>query len=232
MADIGPGALFGPARCGYRLPVAQFRLQGSKVLAVDLTGDAVKAKNGSMVAYDGQMAFKKMTGGGEGLRGMVTRRLTGEQMTVMEVQGHGTCFFADRASEINLVNLRGEKLHVEAGNLLCTDAGLRTGTTFTGLRGGATGNGLFTTTVEGSGQAAIMSDGPAVVLRVSGRYPLSVDPGAYIAHTGDLRQSFQSGINFRTLIGEGSGEAFQIRFEGEGLVYVQPSERNTIGGDL
>lgn len=202
------------------------------MLAVDLTGDAVKAKNGSMVAYDGQMAFKKMSGGGEGLRGMVTRRLTGEQMTVMEVQGQGTCFFADRASEINLVSLRGEKLHVEAGNLLCTDAGLRTGTTFTGLRGATSGNGLFTTTVEGSGQAAIMSDGPAVVLRVSAQYPLSVDPGAYVAHTGDLRQSFQSGVNFRTLIGEGSGEAFQIRFEGEGLVYVQPSERNTIGGDI
>ncbi len=202
------------------------------MLAVDLTGDAVKAKNGSMVAYDGQMAFKKMTGGGEGLRGMVTRRLTGEQMTVMEVQGQGTCFFADRASEINLVHLRGEKLHVEAGNLLCTDAGLRTGTTFTGLRGATSGNGLFTTTVEGSGQAAIMSDGPAVVLRVSAQYPLSVDPGAYVAHTGDLRQSFQSGVNFRTLIGEGSGEAFQIRFEGEGLVYVQPSERNTLGGDV
>ncbi|MFF0743998.1 AIM24 family protein [Streptomyces sp. NPDC004111] len=197
-----------------------------------MSGDAVKAKNGSMVAYDGQIAFKKMTGGGEGVRGMVTRRLTGEQMTVMEAKGHGTCYFADRASEINLVNLTGDKLYVESSNLLCTDAGLRTGTTFTGLRGGATGNGLFTTTVEGTGQAAILSDGQAVVLRVSAQYPLMVDPGAYIAHTGKLRQSFQSGVNFRTFIGEGSGEAFQIRFEGEGLVYVQPSERNTIGGDV
>ncbi|MGW0559562.1 AIM24 family protein [Streptomyces sp. NPDC003016] len=212
--------------------MAQFRLQGSKVLAVDMTGDAVRAKNGSMVAYDGHMAFKKMSGGGEGMRGMVTRRLTGEQMTVMEVKGHGTCYFADRASEINLVSLRGEKLYVESSNLLCTDAGLRTGTSFTGLRGGATGGGLFTTTVEGTGQAAIMSDGPAVVLRVSSSYPLQVDPGAYIAHQGNLRQHFQSGVNFRTLIGEGSGEAFQIRFEGEGLVYVQPSERNTVGGDV
>lgn len=197
-----------------------------------MTGDAVKAKNGSMVAYDGQMAFKKMSGGGEGLRGMVTRRLTGEQMEVMEVRGQGTCWFADRASEINLVRLHGDKLFVEASNLLCTDAGLRTGTTFTGLRGGATGNGLFTTTVEGTGQAAIMSDGPAVVLRVTPQYPLSVDPGAYIAHQGNLQQSFQSGVTFRTFMGEGGGEAFQIRFEGDGLVYVQPSERNTIGGDV
>ncbi|MEU3185517.1 AIM24 family protein [Streptomyces sp. NPDC006923] len=212
--------------------MAQFRLQGSKVLAVDMTGDAVKAKNGSMVAYDGQMAFKKMSGGGEGLRGMVTRRLTGEQMTVMEVTGRGTCYFADRASEINLVSLHGDKLFVEASNLLCADAGLRTGTSFTGLRGGATGNGLFTTTVEGTGQAAIMSDGPAVILRVTPQYPLTVDPGAYVAHQGGLQQHFQSGVNVRTLIGEGSGEAFQIRFEGDGLVYVQPSERNTVGGDV
>lgn len=209
-----------------------FRLQGSKVLAVDLTGDAVKAKNGSMVAYDGQMSFKRLTGGGEGLRGLVTRRLTGEQMTVMEVRGQGTCWFADRASEINLVRLSGDKLYVEASNLLVTESGLRTGTTFTGLRGASQGHGLFTTTVEGHGQAAILSDGPAVVLRVSPQYPLIVDPGAYVAHQGDVRQSFQSGATFRTLIGEGGGEALQIRFEGDGLVYVQPSERNTIAGDV
>jgi uncharacterized protein (AIM24 family) len=212
--------------------VATFRLQGSKVLAVDMAGDAVKAKNGSMVAYDGQMTFKKLSGGGEGIRGMVTRRLTGEQMTLMEVRGQGTCYFADRASEINLVSLYGDKLFVESSNLLATDSGLRTGTHFTGLRGGATGNGLFTTTLEGSGQAAIMSDGPAVVLRVSPQYPLMVDPGAYIAHQGNLQQHFQSGVTFRTLMGEGGGEAFQLRFEGDGLVYVQPSERNTVGGDV
>lgn len=47
------------------------------MLAVSITGDAVKAKNGSMVAYDGQMAFKKMSGGGEGLRGMVTHAAHG-----------------------------------------------------------------------------------------------------------------------------------------------------------
>jgi uncharacterized protein (AIM24 family) len=207
-------------------------LQGSKVLAVDMAGDAVKAKNGSMVAYDGQMSFKKMTGGGEGLRGMVTRRLTGESMEVMEVRGQGTCYFADRASEINLVRLAGEKLYVEASNLLATEATLRTGTTFTGLRGASQGNGLFTTTVEGMGQAAITSDGPAVVLRVSPGTPLQVDPGAYVAHTGNLQQHVQAGIVWRAVIGESGGESFQIRFEGDGLVYVQPSERNTIGGQV
>ncbi|MDX6353551.1 MAG: hypothetical protein QOF98_454 [Streptomyces sp.] len=212
--------------------MATFRLHGSRVLAVDLDGDAVKAKKGAMVAYDGDMTFKKMTGGGEGLRGLVTRRITGEAMAVMEVKGQGTCYFADRATEITLVRLTGDKLYVEASNLLVTEPALRTGTTFTGLRGASQGNGLFTTTVEGSGQAAIMSDGPAIALRVSGAYPLTVDPGAYIAHSGNLRQQLQSAVGWRTLMGEGSGESFQIRFEGEGLVYIQPSERTTVGGQL
>ncbi|MCQ0023620.1 AIM24 family protein [Streptomyces somaliensis DSM 40738] len=212
--------------------MATFRLHGSRVLAVDMAGDAVRAKNGSMVAYEGEMAFRKLSGGGEGLRGAVTRRLTGERMEVMEVTGRGTCYFADRAADVTVLALRGERLCVEAGNLLCADAGLRTGTTFTGLRGGASGTGLFTTTVEGSGRVAVVSDGPAVVLRVTPRHPLTVDPGAYVAHQGDLRQDLRSGATFRTLLGEGGGEAFQIRFEGEGLVYVQPSERETAGGDL
>ncbi len=212
--------------------MAVFRLGGSRVLAVDLAGDAVKARNGSMVAFTGRMTFKRLTGGGEGLRGMVTRRVTGESMTVMEVRGEGTCFFAEAAAEINLVRLNGEKLYVEADNLLCTEASLRTGTKFTGLRGAGEGNGLFTTTVEGHGQAAITSNGTAVVLRVTPRTPLSVDPGAYVAHTGQLRQHFQSGVTWRTFAGEASGESFQIRFEGDGLVYVQPGERTTIGGDL
>jgi uncharacterized protein (AIM24 family) len=212
--------------------MANFRLQGSRVLAVDLDGDSVKAKNGAMVAYEGEMTFKKMTGGGEGLRGLVTRRISGEAMAVMEVKGRGTCYFADRATEINLVRLTGEKLYVEASNLLVTEPVLRTGTTFTGLRGATQGNGLFTTTVEGTGQAAIMSQGPAIVLRVTAGMPLMVDPGAYVAHTGDLRQQLQSSVGLRTLMGEGSGESFQIQFDGEGLVYVQPSERNTIGGQL
>jgi uncharacterized protein (AIM24 family) len=212
--------------------VAVFRLQGTRVLAVDLAGDAVRAKKGAMVAYEGEVTFKKMTGGGEGLRGLVTRRVTGEAMAVMEVRGQGTVYFADRATEINLVRLSGEKLHVEASNLLVTEPSLRTGTTFTGLRGASQGNGLFTTTVEGTGQAAIMSDGPAIVLRVTPSTPLVVDPQAYVAHTGNLRQQLRTYVGLRTLVGEGSGESFRIHFEGDGLVYVQPSERDAIGGQI
>src|SRR5512139_1804625 len=99
--------------------VAGFRLNGSKMLAVDLAGETVRALNGSMVAYEGQMTFKRqgMTGG-EGLRGAIRRRVAGESITLMEVTGHGTVYLASEATEVNLVPLTGETLLVESSSLL------------------------------------------------------------------------------------------------------------------
>ena len=150
-----------------------------------MTGDAVKAKNGSMVAYDGQMAFKKMSGGGEGLRGMVTRRITGEQMTVMEVKGQRHLLLRrPRQRDQPGPAATARSCTSRPSNLLCTDAGLRTGTTFTGLRGASQGNGLFTTTVEGTGQAAIMSDGPG---RGAAGHPGSTRSRSTPARTSRIR---------------------------------------------
>jgi uncharacterized protein (AIM24 family) len=89
--------------------MAVFRAQGSRVLAVDLSGDALKAKAGAMVAYDGTMAFKRLSGGGEGLRGLVTRRITGESMTVkpcrvpLRPMGVGTLRYFVRTNQINQI---------------------------------------------------------------------------------------------------------------------------------
>ena len=164
---------------------------------------------------------------------MVTRRLTGEQMTVMEVKGHGTCWFADRASEINLVQpAAATSCTSSRATCSCTDGGLRTGTTFTGLRGASQGNGLFTTTVEGTARRRSCRTGRRWCCGSARSTRSPSTRGRTSRHQGNLRQSFQSGVTFRTLMGEGGGEAFQIRFEGDGLVYVQPSERNTIGGDV
>ena len=55
--------------------------------------------------------------------------------------------------------------------------------------------------------------------------PLCVDPQAYVAHTGQLQQDFITDVNWRMAVGQGSGEAFQLRFQGQGLVYIQPAER-------
>jgi uncharacterized protein (AIM24 family) len=209
--------------------VAQFRLNGSKMLAVDLGGETIRALNGAMVAYEGRMAFKRegMTGG-EGLRGALKRKIAGEGMTLMEVTGEGTVYLASEAAEVTLVQLTGDTLFVESESLLALEGGLRTGVQFVGLRGMGTGQGLATTKVEGHGTVAIVSDGPAIALEVTPETPLSVDPHAYVGHHGNLRQDVVTDVNWRTVIGHGSGESVQFRYQGHGLVYVQPAERGGI----
>jgi uncharacterized protein (AIM24 family) len=209
--------------------VAQFRLNGSKMLAVDLAGETIRALNGAMVAYEGRMAFKRegMTGG-EGLRGALKRKIAGEGMTLMEVTGEGTVYLASEAAEVTLVQLTGDTLFVESESLLALEGGLRTGVQFVGLRGMGTGQGLATTKVEGHGTVAIVSDGPAIALEVTPETPLSVDPHAYVGHHGQLRQDVVTDVNWRTVIGQGSGESVQFRYQGHGLVYVQPAERGGI----
>ncbi|WP_307796800.1 AIM24 family protein [Actinomadura barringtoniae] len=209
--------------------MAQFRLNGSKMLAVDLAGDTIRALNGSMVAYDGQMTFKRqgMTGG-EGLRGALKRKIAGEGMTLMDITGQGTVFLASEATEVTLVPLNGETLFVESESLLALDGRLQTGVQFIGLRGMGTGQGLATTKVEGQGTVAILSDGPAIALEVTPGTPLCVDPHAYVGHRGQLQQDVVTDVNWRTVMGQGSGESVQFRYQGHGLVYIQPAERGGI----
>ncbi|HEV7931551.1 MAG TPA: AIM24 family protein [Actinomadura sp.] len=204
-------------------------MHGSRMLAVDLAGETIRALNGSMVAYDGQMTFRRqgMTGG-EGLRGAIRRRVAGEGITLMEVAGEGTVFLASEAAEVTLVELAGDTLYVESDSLLALDGRLQTGVQFVGLRGIGTGQGLATTKVEGHGTVAILSDGPAITLEVGEETPLCVDPHAYVAHRGRLRQDVVTDVNWRTVLGQGSGESVQFRYQGHGLVYVQPAERRGI----
>lgn len=204
-------------------------MNGSKMLAVDLAKETIRALNGSMVAYDGEMAFKRqgMTGG-EGLRGALKRKIAGEGMTLMEITGQGTVFLASEATEVTLVQLAGDVLFVESESLLALDGQLQTGVQFIGMRGMGTGQGLATTKVEGHGTVAILSDGPALALEVTPQTPLCVDPHAYVGHRGQLQQDVVTDVNWRTVLGQGSGESVQFRYQGHGLVYVQPAERGGI----
>jgi uncharacterized protein (AIM24 family) len=206
--------------------MAHYQLQGHRVVVATLVNETIRAVSGAMVAYDGQVAFKNAgMGGGEGLRGALKRRVTGESLSLMECSGHGTVYFALRAADITLIRLNGETLLVESSSLLLVDGGLRTDVKFTGLRGATTGQGLFTTSVTGQGTVGIVSDGPAVLLEVSPQFPLVVDPDAYVASMGQLNQSFVTDVTWRTVVGQGSGEAFSLRFDGSGIVYIQPAER-------
>ena len=207
--------------------MAQLRTNGRRVLEAHLQNTAVRAVSGSMVAYEGQVQFKSAGfGGGDGLMAGLKRKATGESLTLMECQGNGVVYFALDAQDITLVELNNDTLQVESRQLLAMAGNLRTDIRFAGVRGATTGQGLFTTTVTGQGQVAILSaGGPLIGLEVNGQSPLVVDPDAFVAARGQLNQSFITDVSWANVIGEGSGEPFSLRWDGQGVVYIQPAER-------
>jgi uncharacterized protein (AIM24 family) len=204
-----------------------FQLNGPRVLEIDLQGGSVRAATGSMIAYTGDVSFRNAgIGGGDGLRAALKRRATGESVALMQCSGAGTVWFAKDAMDVVVIQLAGDTLNVESEQLLAISEGLRTDVAFAGLRGASSGQGLFTTTVSGAGAVALLSaGGPPIALEVSPQQPLVVDPDAFVASTGRLNQTFVTDVSWRNLLGESSGEAFSLRFDGTGTVYVQPEER-------
>ena len=197
-----------------------------KVVHVDLVGDVVRAASGSMVAYTGTVDFKNAgMGGGGGLRAALKQRIAGESITRMECQGHGRVTCAQAARDVTVVDLHGDTLTVESEHILAVTSGLRLDVKFSGLHGLTSGQGLATTSVTGQGQVALTSEGPLIGLSVRPGEPVVVDPNAYVASHGQLSMNLVSGVSWRSLVGEGSGEPFSLRFEGQGSVYIQPAER-------
>jgi len=205
--------------------VTRFRNNTDRLLEVTLQDEKVLAIAGSMVAYTGTVKFEKSLLGGEGIFGAIKRKVTSEGMQVMQASGSGTVFFAQDAAEITVIPLSGEKLTIESSSLLAYDTSLKTGTSFAGLRGASSGQGLFSTTVEGTGNIAVISKGNLIMLQVTPGTPLRVDPDAFIGFKGDIKQEFVFDVNWRTMVGQSSGESYQHKFTGNGVVFIQPAER-------
>jgi uncharacterized protein (AIM24 family) len=205
--------------------VTSFRNNSDRLLEVTLQNEKVLAIAGSMVAYTGTIKFEKSILGGEGIFGALKRKVTNEGMQLMTASGTGTVYFAQDAAEITMISLSNEKMTIESTSLLAYDVSLKTGTNFAGLRGAASGQGLFSTTVEGSGNIAVISRGNLIMLEVTPSNPLRVDPDAFVGFKGDIKQEFVFDVNWRTMVGQSSGESYQHKFTGQGVVYIQPAER-------
>lgn len=205
--------------------MTRFRTNTDRLLEVTLQDEKVLAIAGSMVAYTGAIKFEKSLLGGEGIFGAIKRKVTSEGMQVMQASGTGTVLFAQNAAEITVIHMNGEKITIESSSLLAYDTTLKTGTSFAGLRGAASGQGLFSTTVEGHGNIAVISKGNLIMLEVTPSTPLRVDPDAFVGFKGDIRQEFVFDVNWRTMVGQTSGESYQHKFTGQGVVFIQPAER-------
>lgn len=196
--------------------------QNKKMLRVRL-GEPFMARQGSMVAYQGNVDFAFEGGGASKF---IKKALTGEGLPLMRCQGSGDVFLADQGFDVHLLQLSNSGLSISGKNVLAFSLSLDWN--IERVRGGsiATG-GLFNTTLRGTGWVALTTDGPPVVLNAA-EAPTFADTNAVVAWSAHLQTQLKTSFKAGALIGRGSGEAIQVAFHGNGFVIVQPSEGVTV----
>ncbi|MDA0173912.1 AIM24 family protein [Solirubrobacter taibaiensis] len=198
-----------------------FTLQNPRLLKIELSATNVMARNGSMVAYQGDVHFEHKGGG---LGRLLKKAATGESLRLMEATGSGELFLAKDAMLVHVLSLKNDSLTVSGENILAFEAGIEWD--ITKIKGGASGvlaGGLFNVQMRGTGLVALVSDGEPLRLNVA-EAPTFVDPQAAIAWSSGVRSDLKTDVQAKSLIGMGSGESVQLAMSGEGWVLVQPSE--------
>jgi uncharacterized protein (AIM24 family) len=202
-----------------------FTPQNPRLLKIELSETSVMARNGSMVAYQGDVHFEHK---GSGLGRLLKKAATSESLRLMEASGSGELFLAHRAMLVHVLRLDDDSLSVNGENILAFETGIDWD--ITKVKGGAAGvlaGGLFNVHLRGTGLVALMSDGEPLRLDVA-EAPTFADPQAAIAWSGGVSTSLKSDVQAKSLIGLGSGESFQLGFSGTGWVLVQPSEGRSV----
>lgn len=203
-----------------------FVRQSSKMMKVELAAGEVMALAGSMVAYQGDVLFEHQGAGG--VKAFLKQKVTGEGLPVMRVSGSGEIFLANRGADVHVIDLEDDSISINGANVLAYDATLRSDIQF--MRGaGMLAGGLFNTTLSGTGQVAIVTDGSPLVLDPS-QAPTFVDPDAAVCWSASLQIQLKTAIGMKALLGRTSGEEVQLGFHGQGFVVVQPSENMRFGG--
>jgi uncharacterized protein (AIM24 family) len=198
-----------------------FTLQNPRLLKIELSATSVMARNGAMVAYQGDVRFQHKGGG---LGRLLKKAATGESLRLMQATGTGELFLASQAMLVHVLRLDDDTLTINGANILAFEDGIDWD--ITKVKGGTAGmlaGGLFNVGLSGTGLVALVSDGEPLRLDV-GEAPTFADPSAAIAWSGGVATNLKTDVQAKSLIGMGSGESFQIGFSGQGWVLVQPSE--------
>lgn len=201
-----------------------FELEGDRVLEVNVNNQLIWTKTGSMVAYLGQIKFTREGMMEHGLGTMLKKAFTGEGARLTKAEGAGKVYLADAGKKITILALANESIFVNGNDVLAFEPSLKFNITMMRKIAAMVSGGLFNVRFEGSGMLAITTHYDPITLRVQPGYPVFTDPNATIAWSGTLTPEFKTDVSLKTFLGRGSGESFQMMFNGDGFVVVQPYE--------
>ncbi len=198
----------------------RWALQNEQMLRVGL-GPDVLASKGSMVAYQGNVNFHHEKSGS--MAKLAKKIVTSEDVSLMRVSGQGEVWFAQEAGYVFTLDLENEGISLNVRNLLAFDATLTWDINRIKGAGIMAGNGLFNTTIGGTGTVAVTSVGKPVVFDCS-QAPVAVDPNSTVLWSANLAPTINNSMNMSSMLRGGSGEAVQYVFHGPGFVVVQAFE--------
>ncbi|WP_310723087.1 AIM24 family protein [Streptomyces sp. N2A] len=194
--------------------------QNAKSIKYAVNGECY-ARQGAMIAFRGDLHFEKQ---GQGVGNFLKRAVTGEGLALMAVRGKGEVWFAHEAANCFIVDLApGDSITINGRNVLCFDPSLSYEIKV--VKGaGMAGGGIFNSVFSGQGKLGVMCEGNPIVIPVSPQAPVFVDTDAVVGWSSALQTSLHRSQSMGSMLRGGSGEAVQLRLDGEGFVIVRPSE--------
>ncbi len=206
-----------------------FELESDAMLEINVDG-TVMTKMGAMVAYTGDITFKKESAFAGGLGKMFKKAFTGEVSPLVEATGKGKLYVTDYKKKVTVIKLNNETINVQGNDLLAFEKTVNYDIKMMKSIAGMLGGGLFSVLLEGSGHVAFTSHGKPLTLRTSAANPVRTDPNATVAWSGNQMPELKKDIGLKNLLGRGGGESFQMNFSQDGFVVVQPYEEVYVMG--
>ncbi len=200
-----------------------FELETERMLEVNLDG-SVWTKMGSMVAYHGQIKFTREGILSQGVGNLLKKAVSGEGAKLTKAEGTGVVYLADAGKKITVLSLNNESMIVNGNDILAFENDIKFDIKMMKKVTAMLQGGLFNIRLEGTGLIAITTHYDPVTLVVSSGNPITTDPNATVAWSGNLEPSFKKDISLKTFFGRGSGESIQMEFSGDGFVVIQPYE--------
>ncbi|WP_254840135.1 AIM24 family protein [Natronomonas marina] len=197
-----------------------FQLENSYTLDVTVDG-SIMTKAGAMIAYSGELSFTGQASAEGGVTGFLKEAATNEGTPIMNVEGSGHVYLADQQKKVQLLQLEaGESITVNGEDILAFESGISYEIDTIDSLAGAFAGGFTNVYLEGPGHVAITTHGDPMVFVP----PVSTDPSATVAWS-DTKPNIETNTNLSDMIGQESGERFQMNFAGDsGFVIVQPYE--------
>ncbi|WP_071933606.1 AIM24 family protein [Halodesulfurarchaeum formicicum] len=198
----------------------QFKLENDYTLDVTVNG-SVKAKAGSMIAHTGDLSFTGKASAEGGITGFLKEAATDEGTPIMDVEGQGHVYLADREKKVQILKLdAGESVTVNGEDILAFAPEISYEIGSIDSLAGSFAGGFTNVHLSGPGYVALTTHGDPLVLQP----PVTTDPSATVAWSG-VSPTVEVNASLSDMVGQESGERFQMQFTGEsGFVVVQPFE--------